>query len=383
MIGTTLQALLLLAGLAAGETAHDQQGRQNKQVYAVTPGGTLEVNVASGSMRVTAWEKNELMIQAPGLSEEDQALLRVSQSGNTVHVEYHGGDSRDGDFVLRITVPGRFNALLHTGGGDIEMRGPLSGKLTGETAGGDIRLSGLKGVVSMTTSGGDIEAGDIEGSAELSSSGGEIRAGSITGKADLSTGGGDVEIRNAGKDLVISTSGGNIRVGGIGGSTTARTAGGDIDIQQASGPIILNTAGGSISVGSAPGGIDAKTAGGDMTLKNVGDHIDAGTASGNIDVEFLPGALKESTVGTADGNIRLRIPAGLKATARVQIQGDTDEEGAEELPFASSFKPESQGWERHMQEYRATVPLSGGGEDLKVKVIDGRVDIVPAKGRGK
>lgn len=379
MISTLLQAMLILPGLVGFSSDVDQQDRQKKQVYAVTPGGSLEVQLASGNIRISGWDRNEVMVQTPELSGEELDQLRISRSGNTLRVEYWGGGSDDGDVTIRINIPVRFNVSAQTGGGDIEVRGPLKGEIAGSTAGGEIRLGSLGGTIRMSTSGGDIDVADIEGSLELSSMGGEIHTGTVSGKAEISTGGGDVEVEHAKDDLVISTAGGNIRVGEVGGSLMASTAGGDIEIRKTTGHNQLNTAGGSVTVGSAPKGVTVRTAGGDLTLRNIGENIEAETASGNIEVSFTSGALKESRISTGAGDVRLLIPPGLKATIRVEIRGGGDNDEEDDSVIQSDFKVGSREWDDRAQEFRATIPLNGGGEEVVVITGDGRVKILSSR----
>jgi len=383
MMRTLFQVMLVLPGLVGFTADGDQQERQKKQLYAVSPGGTLEVHLASGNIRIGGWDRNEVLVQTPDFSEEQQDQLRISRSGTTLRIEYWGGGSHDGDVTIRVSVPAKFNVSAETGGGNIEIRGPLNGEIAGATAGGEVRLVSLGGTVRMSTSGGDIDAGDIEGTLELSSMGGEIHTGTVSGKTEISTGGGDVEVERAKNDLDISTAGGNIRVGDVGGTLSAFTAGGDIEIRKTTGHISLNTAGGSVSVGSAPKGITVRTAGGDLALRNIGGMIEAKTGGGNIEVSFAPGTLKESRISTGAGDIRLLIPPGLKATVKVEIRGSGYSDQQDDQVIQSDFKVESRTWDDRTGAFRATIQLNGGGEDVVVVTGEGLVRIVSSKKPGK
>jgi len=311
--------VILIAQLAFSKTELSFQTKS----FEVNPGGTLEVSVSAGDIILGSWEKNEVHIKAEGIDPDELENLRMTQTGNTVRVEYdpEWGESMRVRFT--INVPSQFNSDFHTSGGDIRLQGLFQGKVQGSTSGGDITIADIDGTADVETSGGDIIAGKIKGTCSLSTSGGDIQVELSTGEVQLSTSGGDITIGNVGKSLVAKTSGGDIHIGDVGGEATAITAGGDIIIGRVSGNATLKTAGGDVELRGASGIVKAKTAGGDMNLENVSGSIDASTAGGDIVAELRPSGSGRSRLISSGGDVVLQIPENAKASieAVISIRG--------------------------------------------------------------
>lgn len=63
----------------------DDEGRTKS--FNVAKGGTLEVTVDGGDIRISVWDKNEVYVKAEGIYDEDLDHLKMTQSGNDVRVE--------------------------------------------------------------------------------------------------------------------------------------------------------------------------------------------------------------------------------------------------------------------------------------------------------
>ena len=234
IINLALSVLFVLSMNAYGATRVDEEGKDSKS-FAVTKGGQLEVSVSNGDIELSTWEKDEVNVVVDGIDEEDMDYVKITQSGNTVRVEYRPRWNSSGDVLFRISLPAQFDADVRTSGGNIEVRGTMKGKLTGSTSGGDIRTADIEGTMDMKTSGGNIELGTVSGEAEVKTSGGDIKVEKVGKSLKASTSGGDVEVGDVGGDAALSTSGGEVKVGKVSGSATLRTAGGDIELRSASG----------------------------------------------------------------------------------------------------------------------------------------------------
>ncbi|HTY59694.1 MAG TPA: DUF4097 family beta strand repeat-containing protein, partial [Bacteroidota bacterium] len=215
---------LPLAAAALGAAPSREPGERTKS-FTVGKGGTLDVTLQGGNVTITPWEKDEVRVVITDVDDDEDSGISMSQSGTTVSVGNRGGSSDD--VTLTVNVPSRFDVRLQLASGDIEINGPLTGKLKGMTGGGNIRLGNLGGTIDMRTSGGEITCGDIGGDLDLNTSGGDISMGAVTGNASVTTSGGDITIANVGKKIRASTSGGNISVGDVGGEATVSTSGGD------------------------------------------------------------------------------------------------------------------------------------------------------------
>jgi DUF4097 and DUF4098 domain-containing protein YvlB len=372
-----LFSLMLLACMAFGSSTQDKWGTKS---FNVAKGGTLEVSLDNGDIRITGWDRNEVSVKALGISSDEADQIKIEQSGNRVTVRSRSEWGEGNDLRLDINVPSQFDLDLETANGNIELTGPLTGRLRGSTSGGDIRLGNLGGTVDMNTSGGDIHAGDMQGDMLLRTSGGDLRIGSVSGEAEISTSGGDISMENVGKRLRASTSGGEVRIGNVGGDASVRTAGGDIHVGKVSGSADLNTAGGDIDLQAASGKVSARTAGGNLNLDQVTGSVDGSTAGGDVMVHLVPGKNGRSRLSTSAGDIHLFVPEDAKATieARIRYTGWRSH-GDEEYTIRSDFKMEKVEGGDSRNEKRATITLNGGGERITLDANQGNIEIRKAK----
>ena len=373
---TVLAVVILSLVLFSTGLARPDQDKGTTKTFSVGKGGTLDVTINAGAVRITGWEKDEVSVKVGGADAEDLARVEITQDGTTIRVRDRSSGSSD--MWVSANVPSRFDVSIKTAGGDIQVEGPLSGDLRGSTSGGDIRLGTLGGKLKMSTAGGDIKAGNFDGDLSLSTSGGNITTGSISGEGDIATSGGEIRIENVGKTLRATTSGGEIRTGNVGGDAKLSTAGGDVQIGEVKGNARLSTAGGDIELRGANGAVSAKTAGGNLALKGIVGSVDGSTAGGDIDTWLNPGKDSRSRLTTAGGNIRLQVPENAKATinARIRLE-DRRLHESEQYDIRADFKIENLHKDSH--EIRGTVNLNGGGGVITLETVMGNIEIRKAK----
>ncbi len=376
-------ALLLLPGMLVCAPQSDSE--QRTKSFTVAKGGTLEVRVEGGDIKINVWEKNEVLVRAEGIDDDELDRLKMKQSGNDVLVEFRhrrGWGGWDGGHQrFDITVPSQYNADLHTAGGDIELRGTVHGTIKGSTSGGDVKLDNVKGgKVDLSTSGGDMRTGDVQGDVSLRTSGGNIEMGVVSGEASVSTSGGDITVKSVGKSLRANTFGGDIEIGDVGGEAKVSTSGGDIRIRKVMGSAAMSTSGGNIELDGASGTVKANTAGGDISLQNITGSIEAGTAGGNVEAELRPSGKGRSKLSSAGGDIVLSIPEDAKATieATIRIQGRWSSRRSD-YRVRSDFKADSYEESDDDREIRATYKLNGGGELIELRTVNS--DIILKKAR--
>ncbi|MBI2620514.1 MAG: DUF4097 family beta strand repeat protein, partial [Ignavibacteriales bacterium] len=355
----------------------DERGVRSKS-FTVDRGGKLEVSVRSGDVRISPWSKNEVYVKAEGIDEEDLERLTMTQSGNTVRVQFRprGDWGWGGHLQFDINIPADFNVDMKTSGGDLEVLGAISGRVEGSTSGGDIRLESVVGIVDMSTSGGDIRVGDIRGNVKLGTSGGDIHLKKVDGDADVKTSGGDIKVESVGKKLEARTSGGDIEIGTVGGEVNASTAGGDVKVGKVSGGARLRTSGGDIRLMGASGNVNASTAGGDIELRDITGSVEAKTAGGDIKAEMRPTGKGSSELKTAGGDIRLAIPENAKATieAVIYVQGRWGSR-RDRYDIRSDFKADTYEKTSDGDEIHATYVLNGGGERIYLETTNSNIEI--------
>ena len=368
---TFLVAVPLL--LAFGGFAEDD-GRTKS--FTVGKGGTLEVTVDGGDIRINVWDKNEVLVKVEGLDESDLKRLEMTQSGNDVRVELRNRWGSHNNSRFDITVPSQYNATLHTSGGNIDVRGAMNGTVKGATSGGDVTLGNVtSGKVDLSTSGGNMRTGDIQVDVRLNTSGGDIELGNVGGEANVNTSGGNIKVKSVGKSLKANTSGGDIEIGDVGGEAKVSTSGGNIQVRKVSGSISMSTSGGDIELGGASGTVKAHTSGGNLKLENVSGSIDAATSGGDVTADLRPTGKGRSKLASSGGEITLSIPEDAKATIEATIRLQGWGRHNKEYKVRSEFKEDTYDQRGDPDEIRAVYKLNGGGETIELKTVNSDINI--------
>jgi hypothetical protein len=357
-------------------TLYGDDGSRTKS-FNVSKGGTIEVTTSRGDIRISPWEKNEVYVTIEGLDDEDIDKVKMTQNGNTVRVSYRSRwYNGSGHVNFSISVPSQFNLDISTSGGDLEVKGGLTGKIDGSTSGGDIKLGNVfGGPVEVTTSGGDIKTGKIDGDGSLKTAGGDIQVGSVNGSLSVNTSGGDIDVETVTKTLDAKTAGGNINIGDVGGEARVSTSGGDIKVGKVSGKATLNTAGGDIDLKGASGNVNAKTSGGDVRLQNISGSINARTAGGEVEAELIPSGKGGSKLSSSGGDVRLFIDENSKATIEATIRLDGWGMRGSRYVVKSEFQKESYETDEEADEIRAVYKLNGGGELIELNTSNSNIEI--------
>jgi DUF4097 and DUF4098 domain-containing protein YvlB len=343
------------------------------KTFTVTPGGTLEMSLNSGDIRIVTWDKNEVSVRISDYDDDD-GNIKMTQQGNTIHITDRDSWGEGGRFD--ISIPARFSLDLQTSNGDISVRGKLIGNINGQTSAGNIRFDDVDGFIDAHTSGGDVKTGKLTGKATLATSGGEIEVASSTSELELRSSGGDLRVGNVGKSLHAKTAGGDIIIGDVGGEAVVSTAGGNVRVGKVTGEASLSTAGGDVELKGGNGKIRAATSGGNVTLTNLSGSVDAKTSGGDIYAELVPSGKGKSRLATAAGTINLRVPENTKATiyARIRIRGSWDSQ-RDDYSIRSDFKAESSSRDRDDQEINAKYVLNGGGEEITLDTVNSDIEI--------
>jgi len=368
---TTVAALFAITLALARE-----EGTRSKS-FPVGKGGTIEISTSVGDVRISPWEKNEVLVNVEGLDDEDFDQVKMSQNGNVVRVTYRTrwGDG-SGHIRFLINVPSQFNLDLNTSGGDLEVKGGLTGKIDGSTSGGDIKLGNVfGGPVDVSTSGGDITTGKMEGEGHLKTAGGDIHVGSVNGSLTVNTSGGDIQVETVSKTLDAKTAGGDINIGDVGGEARVATSGGDVNVGKVTGKATLSTAGGDIELRGASGKVSARTSGGDVKLQNITGSIDAKTAGGEVEAELIPSGKGGSKLTSSGGDVRLYIDENSKATIEATIRLDGWGWKKNRYVVKSEFQKESYETDEDAGEIRAVYKLNGGGEVVELSTSNSNIEI--------
>ncbi len=349
------------------------QEEYKTESFKVSKGGTLNVEISGGDLKVKTGNDNEVKIS---YEDDEYNGITIYQDGNNITIR------SDNYIDFTITVPSEFNLSLSTSGGDIKVLNNVKGKIKINTAGGDIGLKEVSGELTAATSGGDITCGNIKGDVKLSSGGGDVTVGKVEGECKLSTGGGNVIVKNVSKTLNVSTGGGNVDCGNIGSDIKVVTGGGNISVDNISGVMSVTTGGGNISGSSISKGGTVLTGGGNVDLNNLSGNVTITSGAGNVMTEFVSIGNKESEILSGYGNITVYIPENAKVTIEATVkfaEGSTWTMDKKEISetIKSEFKSSTE--DQRKGEYHAVYNVNGGGTKISLQTSIGYIEIKKLK----
>ncbi|HVI72371.1 MAG TPA: DUF4097 family beta strand repeat-containing protein, partial [Pyrinomonadaceae bacterium] len=188
-----LSALLgLIVSLAGSTPAHDdnkapQPGEKIERSLAVDPQATVTLCVASGTLTVRGWDKNEVRVRSLGAGQLD--FRRVDKIKDTSKPATRVD-------VMVMQRPGVRNATLDCQAfADVEMEVPAGATVQVQTRDGDISISGVAAAYAGSQN-GDITIERATKLVEAGSVGGSIILKDSSGRVNLSSAGGGVEAVN-------------------------------------------------------------------------------------------------------------------------------------------------------------------------------------------
>ena len=292
--------------------------------FDTVKGETLNLKTDIGSVEISTHALNEVLVKillrtntSNKLKAEeiiDNFKLSFDDTGDIVNIK---GEFLDRRFWWNNRLDVRFTIVV-----------PEEYNLTIMTAGGNIKITDIQGLVDLNTSGGNITMGKITGMAHARTSGGNITLAGATGGGDAHTSGGRIHIGNVSGDFTTTTSGGSIEVDGAEGSLMASTSGGSLHFRNIRGNLVGKTSGGPIQAefsAQADKRVELRTSGGGITLSVPADfraNLEASTSGGHVYTDLpvtVQGKITESSLTglvnnggpgvvlhTSGGNIEIR-----------------------------------------------------------------------------
>jgi len=238
--------------------------RSDEQKFSVSESGKLILKSNVGDVDITAGKNDEVSIQVKIKGTEkkvDKFKTNFKQVGNNITVE--------GDFEKNIVDKFKFG-LFRSSSLDVKFIISLPEQFITDitTAGGQIKIKGMKNKQVGKTSGGEVTVENCVAELRLATSGGDMEVRNSIGNANLRTSGGDIRIKSSPGDLELKTSGGDIELDEVEGKIKGETSGGEIDVRaKGNKGMDLKTSGGNITIKlpqSAKGVLDASTFGGEV-----------------------------------------------------------------------------------------------------------------------
>jgi len=271
MTRRALTVALALAGLtwfsAAGARAEDRIEKDLK----LDPGGEFRLETDLGAVTLTGSPDAgaHVVVTSRRKDLNDLMTFRFDEGPGSVHI------------VAKKRHQSWFSSS--NDGVQYEIRVPAETRVSIETSGGSIKLSGTRGHAKLDTSGGSIHVNDLVGDLDGNTSGGSILLADVKGRIRVETSGGGIEGRN------------------LDGAVHAESSGGSIELQRVTGDI------------------DAETSGGGIRIVDAGGLVRADTSGGSIEASFTKGNSKGGTLETSGGGIEVSLDP--QADLSIQASG--------------------------------------------------------------
>jgi DUF4097 and DUF4098 domain-containing protein YvlB len=162
--GTSVGLLALLAG-SLNASIIGTSRTEFRALYALAPNGRVVVQNLYGDVRITAWDRDEVLVQAikhsadPQRLDDAQIVVDSSSALVSIRTQYSGSDAEHPASVeYRIMVPRTANLenikLINGGLSLIGMQGPVKAS----SVNGSIRAERMGGQTELSTVNGHLEA---------------------------------------------------------------------------------------------------------------------------------------------------------------------------------------------------------------------------------
>ena len=219
----TLALFLLLGTLVSpGDT-----------LVEVRKGDRLILRDFEGAVYVESWERPFLLAE---VGTKESASFRVLRSGGNLELHLAGGETRNREEKLRLTLPPWMNLEVTGRALEVEVR-DLDGELMVRNFRGDLSFRNLGGMVEAYTVEGGIEAYNLTGSARLRTGDDDLFVGNSSAALDLETVEGEIRMEGIDSHRVSAkTTDGEIEFSGrvlVGGEYGFFSHGGDIQLRLA------------------------------------------------------------------------------------------------------------------------------------------------------
>jgi len=171
--------------------------------FQIASGARVSIRSPEGDIRVRAVSGREGRARLD--SGEDEDLVTVRRSGNSITIEPMYGDGGD----MLVSLPGDVSLEVVGLDGDISIVG-FSNEITIETFDGDVDVDGA-GVLSIRTVDGDVQVRNVARSAAVDFGDGDVHLTGVRGPVAVNGVDGDITVQDAdSRQVAIATISGNL-----------------------------------------------------------------------------------------------------------------------------------------------------------------------------
>ena len=255
-----LTVLVVAAGMAVAPViARAQDERTATQIdttIRLDRGGSVDLSLISGRIRVVGWDQPTVKISASIESgylrfsaNSSRVTLSVDDEGRRGHGHNNAGEAR-----YDVSVPRGSRLILEAVSGDVTARGS-QGEIEASSVSGDVDVTDGVRTVSAESVSGSVRVAQVNGNLRAETVSGDLRAESVSGDVEASSVSGEITLSGVqSKDVRTETVSGDINY------TGSIEPSGRYSFEAHSGTLNLNiprNAGAQFSVETFSGGVTA------------------------------------------------------------------------------------------------------------------------------
>lgn len=276
--------------------------------------GFVQIKVLRGKVRVSGWDKKEILVR--GLLDEEVRQFVFEVDGKNARIEVKIPRKNDGwtteGSALEIHIPKDSNLDIISISTDVHVANVLGG-LEVDSVSGDMIVADVKDRIDLKSVSGEVELRNVKGKLHVSTISGDIEAYKAGG-GSFETVSGEIRLDEIGEELNLQSVSGDIEVNGQSYSQIkGHSISGDIEITgelKAAGVIEFDNVSGSIRL-ELPGDTDASFdiksgSGGSIRNRLTDDKPRVSKYVRNESLKFIMGKGRgEVILGTFSGDITL------------------------------------------------------------------------------
>ena len=194
-----LTGLFVAVGMAAAPVvARAQDERTFTQLdttVRLDRGGSVDLSLVSGRIRVTGWDQPNVKLSAS----IESGLLRFSANSSRVTLSVDDEGDRHykhrnvGEARFDVSVPRGSRLILEAVSGDVTAKGS-QGEIEASSVSGDVDVTDGIRTVSVESVSGSAHAAQVNGNLRAETVSGDLRAENVSGNVQASTVSGDVKL---------------------------------------------------------------------------------------------------------------------------------------------------------------------------------------------
>ncbi|MBA3655977.1 MAG: DUF4097 family beta strand repeat protein [Gemmatimonadaceae bacterium] len=177
------------------------------QIDTVVPlerGGTVDLTIISGRIRVTGWDRQDVKLSAS----IDRGYVRMDAGMSRVRLSVEGDRGRAGEAVFDLSVPRGTRLVMNSVSGDIVSARTL-GEVNAESVSGDIEISDVLRRLSIES---------VSGSQKITDVVGDVRAAAVSGRIEMDNITGDIDAESvSGRVIMLDVKSKFVKAGSVSG----------------------------------------------------------------------------------------------------------------------------------------------------------------------